>query len=352
MLLRGINSSSKLKNQLLQNRNTPNMLLFFGDDTFIRESLIESSREYFRSRGFNSSITFSSDNLKWESVQNELLTHSLLAENQLIILNFADSPIPREFTSNINLIGQAVSPTKALIMAGAHLTKDKEASSWFKKLTSFDNLYFPFYSPKASELHTWFSNEALALDLNLSYDASLLLSEFFEGNLAGGIQALQTCKMQGKTKIERSDLLSFAGDNNFETKDYVDSLIIGNTSKALKVIKAIRATGNDPALIVYELNRIIHFILAIKQAEFHREDTKKIVLEHRIFQGQLNIYHQLSNQTSIPHLNNLIKTLDLVQKYRMEFNSEQAWHNIETLTAFFTSPNQLADYLKIECSKI
>lgn len=349
MLLRGINAPAQFRNYLCQHSQIPNLMLFFGDDPYIRERFTQCGKDYFKTRGYSSFITFTSDNFKWELLQNELLTHSLLAENQLVILNFADSSLPREIISNITEIGQATTQNKALIITGPHLTKEKENSVWFKKLTAFNCLYLPFYAPSADNLHYWFSEEAQDMGLVLNYDSAQLLSDFFEGNLSGGIQALQTCQMLGKKNISREDLLFVTGDCNFNVYDYTDDLIKENTSKALKILTTLRSSGEDPALIVYELNRIIHFMLALKQAEYHQEDTRKIYQEHRIMTHQSGIYRQLCTHTNVQHLNNLIRMLDLIQKNRMEFHEKQAWRNIETLTAFFFRDQQLASYLSMEC---
>lgn len=335
---------SQLLSELQRGKNS-SLYLIFGDDPFIQNQTINSIRQFYKNKGVGCIRYYDGSNFNWTDLENSIMSYGLFESSQLIIINIVEK-IPKELTANIKTLSNAAKDDTTIIIYGQHLTKVQENSKWFSELTlNPQSIYLSFYTPGARDLPKWFAGQARNLGLNLDIEVQNFLTVNFEGNLSSGYQVLYNMYLQGiqgEVNLEQVKQQTIS-ENHFSTFDLTDSLLVGTSAKALRIIKTLQEDRCEIKPLLWVINRDLSVITEIRQAEHNNlVSNESIFKKYGINAYKKENYIKAARNCSPRHIAQLTSIFAKVDFSVM--NEKQAWEMLETFVVGFKIPGYLSKF--------
>jgi DNA polymerase-3 subunit delta len=345
--IKNIDSASRLYQHLLQN-GSAGLIMLFGDDSYILNSMAKAVERYYTEQGGSNIIRLNSDFTGWSDIETNICNFDIFSQSKMIILSNANLTKLKELAGHDKELADSLGSEKKLLVLGGHLKKETLKTAWFSKLKAIPNYIIQFYPPEISRLPRWLVEEAGYLGLSLDIKAAVLLAESYEGNTGGAVQTLNTIKMQGKKHISDGDVIPFLSQSTrFATFDISDAMLSGDSYRSLKILHSLETQGEDIPLLLSEINRMLTLIMRLKQSRETGEQPQALFKSYNVFiLSKQNQYQNSAQRMTVPHLNNLLRLFALINRTRMNFDNSQTVRYLELLIAFFSRPDDLERILE------
>jgi len=121
--------------------------------------------------------------------------------------------------------------------------------------------WLALWPPQAARYPEWLQQRLGAAGLALSAEALGLLAASTEGNLLAAQQEIDKLLLRfgGGAKLSLEQLAEAAGENaRFEVGALSQAIAEGDAVRALRVLAALRAEGDEPVRILWWLVRALH----------------------------------------------------------------------------------------------
>lgn len=277
-------SSGQLNAQL----RPPNRALYWvsGDDPLLMLEAGDAIRSFLRKQGFEQRDLFHVDkNFDWNNFFQLTSSLSLFAEKRVIELRFASAKPDEEGKKALQHFIDNPSADIAVMIIGPKLDKATTSTKWFGNLTA-NALLVKVWPLKREELPNWLNTRLKAAGISASRDAVAMLADRVEGNLLAAVQDIERIKLayadnNGTAKqLEASDIVDFVSDNSRLTSfDLIDATLLGETSRAQKILQGLRAEGVHPLPILATFTRELDSLLPML-AQKEQGQTSEVVMRN------------------------------------------------------------------------
>lgn len=286
--------------------------LIFGDDPFLRQQQLDLIRQAAKERGFEERIQFVQDKeFSWQDLINEGQTQALFSSQQLIELYMPEAAPGREGGEALREFIAQQSPDQLLVISGKHVNKTTQNTKWFKSLEQH-GVFVPVYAPDKDRLPNYINVRAQHHQVKLEHDATLVLAQWYEGNLLALEQELMKLALQQPDRITPwpADELSAASSDQsrYDIFTLRDTLLEGNLGRYLHCLERIAETGEEPVLILWTLSKMQQVLDQLAQCIGRRESPRAIFNSERIWAQQQSAYEALAQRYTLP-LNHQLVTL-------------------------------------------
>lgn len=277
-------SSGQLNAQL----RPPNRALYWvsGDDPLLMLEAGDAIRSFLRKQGFEQRDLFHVDkNFDWNNFFQLTSSLSLFAEKRVIELRFASAKPDEEGKKALQHFIDNPSADIAVMIIGPKLDKATTSTKWFGNLTA-NALLVKVWPLKREELPNWLNTRLKAAGISASRDAVAMLADRVEGNLLAAVQDIERIKLayadnNGTAKrLEASDIVDFVSDNSRLTSfDLIDATLLGETSRAQKILQGLRAEGVHLLPILATFTRELDSLLPML-AQKEQGQTSEVVMRN------------------------------------------------------------------------
>lgn len=277
-------SSGQLNAQL----RPPNRALYWvsGDDPLLMLEAGDAIRSFLRKQGFEQRDLFHVDkNFDWNNFFQLTSSLSLFAEKRVIELRFASAKPDEEGKKALQHFIDNPSADIAVMIIGPKLDKATTSTKWFGNLTA-NALLVKVWPLKREELPNWLNTRLKAAGISASRDAVAMLADRVEGNLLAAVQDIERIKLayadnNGTAKqLEASDIADFVSDNSRLTSfDLIDATLLGETSRAQKILQGLRAEGVHPLPILATFTRELDSLLPML-AQKEQGQTSEVIMQN------------------------------------------------------------------------
>ena len=277
-------SSGQLNAQL----RPPNRALYWvsGDDPLLMLEAGDAIRSFLRKQGFEQRDLFHVDkNFDWNNFFQLTSSLFLFAEKRVIELRFASAKPDEEGKKALQHFIDNPSADIAVMIIGPKLDKATTSTKWFGNLTA-NALLVKVWPLKREELPNWLNTRLKAAGISASRDAVAMLADRVEGNLLAAVQDIERIKLayadnNGTAKrLEASDIVDFVSDNSRLTSfDLIDATLLGETSRAQKILQGLRAEGVHPLPILATFTRELDSLLPML-AQKEQGQTSEVIMQN------------------------------------------------------------------------
>ena len=153
------------------------------------------------------------------------------------------------------------------MILGPKLDKAATSTKWFSKLTA-NALLVKVWPLKREDLPAWLSVRLKIAGISTSREAVAMLADRVEGNLLAAVQDIERIKLafagtgQPTKPLEASELVDFVSDNSrLTTYDLLDATLLGETSRAQKILAGLKAEWVHPLPILATFTRELDSLL-------------------------------------------------------------------------------------------
>lgn len=284
-------SSGQLNAQL----RPPNRALYWvsGDDPLLMLEAGDAIRSFLRKQGFEQRDLFHVDkNFDWNNFFQLTSSLSLFAEKRVIELRFASAKPDEEGKKALQHFIDNPSTDIAVMIIGPKLDKATTSTKWFGNLTA-NALLVKVWPLKREELPNWLNTRLKAAGISASRDAVAMLADRVEGNLLAAVQDIERIKLayadnNGTAKrLEASDIVDFVNDNSRLTSfDLIDATLLGETSRAQKILQGLRAEGVHPLPILATFTRELDSLLPMLAQKEQGQTSEVIMRNARVWSNR------------------------------------------------------------------
>jgi len=284
-------SSGQLNAQL----RPPNRALYWvsGDDPLLMLEAGDAIRSFLRKQGFEQRDLFHVDkNFDWNNFFQLTSSLSLFAEKRVIELRFASAKPDEEGKKALQHFIDNPSADIAVMIIGPKLDKATTSTKWFGNLTA-NALLVKVWPLKREELPNWLNTRLKAAGISASRDAVAMLADRVEGNLLAAVQDIERIKLayadnNGTAKrLEASDIAEFVSDNSRLTSfDLIDATLLGETSRAQKILQGLRAEGVHPLPILATFTRELDSLLPMLAQKEQGQTSEVIMRNARVWSNR------------------------------------------------------------------
>jgi DNA polymerase-3 subunit delta len=253
----------------------------------------DAIRSFLRKQGFEQRDLFHVDkNFDWNNFFQLTSSLSLFAEKRVIELRFASAKPDEEGKKALQHFIDNPSADIAVMIIGPKLDKATTSTKWFGNLTA-NELLVKVWPLKREELPNWLNTRLKAAGISASRDAVAMLADRVEGNLLAAVQDIERIKLayadnNGTAKqLEASDIADFVSDNSRLTSyDLIDATLLGETSRAQKILQGLRAEGVHPLPILATFTRELDSLLPMLAQKEQGQTSEVIMRNARVWSNR------------------------------------------------------------------
>ncbi len=174
-----------------------------------------------------------------------------------------------------------------LLMNSPKLEAKTKKSHWYRQVQSV-GITLEVWPIPTTSLPAWVKDRASRLGLRLTDSASLFLAERGEGNLLALAQELDKLSLlHGPGAIEIDQVISAVADSaRYEPFDLVDSTLLGDATRTVRVLKGLWQEGVAPQLVLgtllWEARSLAQMARRLRQGE----TLAQLMTEQRVWRSR------------------------------------------------------------------
>ncbi len=181
---------------------------------------------------------------------------SLFAEQRILELDLRGVKLNQANNEILTSYAENPVPHTLLLISIGKLDQKTEQSRWYKSIDK-KGIVIPIWPVTAEQLPQWIMQRAKKANLLLSQKAALWLAGCVEGNLLAAAQEIEKlCLLQPEGTLDEEALENIVMNHaQFDVFNLVDSLLVGNSKRALAILKNLFAEDTEPTLILWAITR-------------------------------------------------------------------------------------------------
>lgn len=324
--------------QLLQHlkQQIPSCCLIFGDEALLCLEALEQIQQVAKSQGYLEKISFSLDGkFASDAIFNELNSLSLFSEKKILELNLTKTT--KENTAFIREITTLLNPDILLILQGPKLNTQQMNSVWFKNLEQ-QGIYISTNQPPAHRFPQWVFQRLKTLELHADKEIIDYLCLHFEGNLLAAKQEFEKLALlYPKQRLTLQQVeQSITTHNHFSLFQWIDTLLSGDRTRSLRILKQLKAEGTELLLLSATLSNEIQKLL--KLSYLSKETPLAQLLNQqkpKLWPAKQKLISDALSRLNSAQLEKLLIDCAAMEVAIKVDNDDNHWLKLEALSAAF-----------------
>ena len=259
--------------------------LVHGDEPLLTMEACQAVRDAARERGFTEREVYTADRgFDWSSLSGVSQSMSLFAEKRLIELRLPTGKPGTAGSEALVQLASGIGDDTALLVWSARLDKKAQSAKWAKALDKA-GVTTAIYPLSSRELPGWIARRMQAQGLKPKPGVADMLAYRYEGNLLALSQEAEKLGLLfGEGDISVADLEGKLGDSaRFDVFRLVDNCLQGDGPATVRILKALRAEGVAPVLVLWALVREIRSLAGMEIELANGKSESQLFKEFRVW---------------------------------------------------------------------
>jgi len=240
--------------------------LISDDEPLLAGEAADAVRERARTAGFTErEVHFIERAADWEAVRAASASLSLFAARRVVEIRLASGRVGAAGNATlVALLRSQGSDTLFLILA-PRLEREAQDGQWLRELEARGG-WVQVWPVPAERLVGWLRGRCRKLGLEASEEALEILAARTEGNLLAAQQELARLALltAGGRLSPESVLSDIADSARFDVFQLGDAVLVGETSRALRMLAGLRAEGTDATLALWALAKALRALWSVR----------------------------------------------------------------------------------------
>ena len=263
--------------------------LLSGDEPLLSAEALDAIRARARALGFEEreQVQIDKSAAVWEQALGAVRNQSLFASRRILEIRMASGKPGHGAAALLQLVAAAGDDLLLIIVTGK-LDRDSSGTEWVGAAQE-RGAWLALWPPPAERFPDWLQQRVRAAGLTLSAEALALLAASTEGNLLAAQQEIDKLLLRfgSGAKLSLTQLAEAVGDNaRFEVSALSQALSEGDAVRALKVLAALRAEGDEPVRVLWWLVRSLHGEAGVARTVSMARLVARAALADRVAKGQ------------------------------------------------------------------
>lgn len=240
-------------------RQSAPVYLLHGDEPYQLMQLGDKLREYARNNGYDErQVLIANEEADWATFREAADSMSLFAEKRIIELRLPTGKPGRNGSDVLKQYCANPATDVLLIITSAKLDRGGSSSAWFKAIDKV-GVTIAVYPIEPAKLTRWLGDKLASHGLTAAPEAVSLITERVEGNMLAAAQEVERLALlypKGELSVEQV-LAAVADSARYSIGDLVQSVLAGNSARAVRVVQGLREEAVAPVLILWALSQEI-----------------------------------------------------------------------------------------------
>jgi len=228
-------------------------------------------REYARNNGYDErQVLIANEEADWSAFREAADSMSLFAEKRIIELRLPTGKPGRNGSEVLKQYCANPASDVLLIITSAKLDRGGSSSAWFKAIDKA-GVTIAVYPIEPARLNRWLSDKLSEHGLTATSETVSLITERVEGNMLAAAQEVERLALlYPKGELSADQVLAAVADSaRYSIGDLVQSVLSGNSARAIRVVRGLRDEAVAPVLILWALSQEIRS--GARAAEAHEQ---------------------------------------------------------------------------------
>lgn len=240
-------------------RQSAAVYLLHGDEPYQLMQLGDKLRDYARNNGYDErQVLIANEDADWAAFREAADSLSLFSQKRIIELRLPTGKPGRKGSEVLKQYCDNPAEDVLLIITSAKLDRGGSSSAWFKAIDKA-GVTIAVYPIEPAKLNRWLTDKLSTHGLTANPEAVSLITERVEGNMLAAAQEVERLALlypQGELSADQ--ILAAVSDSaRFSIGDLVQSVLAGNSARAIRVVRGLREEAVAPVLILWALSQEI-----------------------------------------------------------------------------------------------
>lgn len=311
----------------------PGFFLVCGEEPLQRIESVDAIRAAVRAAGVDERLVFDAAvGLDWRAIEAEAGSLSLFASKRLIEIHLGGKKPDKQGVATLKTLAAGQGEDVWLVTADA-LGREEQASDWYRAIDARGVVVAcrPIEGPAFRD---WLAARAEARGRRLAPDAVEVLALRAEGNLLAAAQEIDKLALLIDTPdVDAEQVLAAVADSTrYDPFKLVDAALAGDAPRTVRMIRGLRAEGQEPVLLSWLVNRELRLLARL--AEAGRNLEAQFAAE-RVWQSRQPLLRRALQRLPAAALVQLLRDSLRVDMLLKGAAAGQSWDELESLYLAF-----------------
>ena len=233
--------------------------LISGDEPLLSGEAADAVRARARAAGFSErEVHFIERAADWDEVRASTGNLSLFGSRRLVEIRLSSARPGAAGNAALVALLEARDPDLLLLVMTPRLDREAQGADWVRALDTH-GAWLAVWPVDPGRLVEWLRGRSRKLGLEASAEALELLAARTEGNLLAAHQELSKLVwlMGGGAVTADTVLASVADSARFDVFQLGEAVLLGESTRALRMLAGLRAEGTEATLALWALARAL-----------------------------------------------------------------------------------------------
>ena len=303
-----------------------------GDEPLLAQECVDAIRHAAQEAGFNERNVFTVESgFDWSGLYAETRAGSLFAQRRMIELRLPTGKPGEEGGKTLVELCSDPSPDILLLVTTGKLDKSARAAKWAAALERA-GVAVTLYPIEPRQLPTWIERRMRMRGLTPGPGVVDMLAHYTEGNLLACAQEIDKLAMSMSGNVNVDDIAGNLGDNaRFSVFALADAALAGDTNGLTRILRALKAEGEAPVLVLWALGREARELARMAQAIASGRGEAQVLDEYRVWQRRKPLVHKALARTTLSEWHNLVCAAARADRVAKGRRAGDVWLELESL---------------------
>lgn len=323
-------SADQLAGQL--KRRLAPVYFISGGEPLLAQECVDAIRHAAQAAGFNErNVFYVESGFDWPGFYAETRAGSLFAPRRLIELRLPTGKPGEEGGKTLVELCGDPSPDVILLVTTGKLDKSARSAKWAAALER-GGVAIMLYPIEARQFPAWIERRMRAHGLQPGPGVADMLAHYTEGNLLACAQEIDKLAMLASGAVSVDDIAGNLGDNaRFSVFGLADAALAGDTKGLARMLRALKAEGEAPVLVLWALAREIRELARMAQAIASGRAEAQVLDEFRVWQRRKPLVRKALARTKSNEWHDLVCAAARVDRVAKGRGVGDVWLELESL---------------------
>jgi DNA polymerase-3 subunit delta len=308
-----------------------------GNDPLLMQESADSVRHYFGKQGYADRETMDIDKrFTWNSFSHSVSNLGLFSEKKLFDLRLSSAKLEEAGKSALQHYLTDPNPDYKILISSPKLESATLNAKWFK-LIETAGVVVQIWPLKPNEFAGWLRRRLQAEGISADPDALALLADKVEGNLLAAKQEIEKLKLlsnpdQQNITLDANTVMQVVADSSrYSVYNLVDSALLGDSVKSLKILGGLKNEGIFPLVILGAITRELRSLLPMLEKIEEGQTPNGVIQSARVWFNRKAAVGSALGRVKTPQIWDLLEHARLIDQSIKGLSLSNPWVELSLL---------------------
>jgi len=278
--------------QLSRTLNSQDLPLYWlsGDEPLLMIEAADLIRSQYREKGYTEREVLNIDkSFDWGQFIQSTGNLSLFAEKKIIELRLSTAKLEDAGKKAIQHYLSELNPDYLILLSGPKLDAGTLKTKWFTEIEKH-GAFVQIWPISRENLSPWLEQRLLREGIQADSEAVHLLVDKVEGNLLAAMQEIEKLKLlssdtgEDTIRLDAKTVMQVVADSSrYNVYQLIDATLLGDVSRAQKMLAGLRNEGIFPLIILAAICRELRTLLPMLEKKREGQGVNAIIQSARVW---------------------------------------------------------------------